>query len=77
MTAFFIKSIANYRQAVRETIFNISVSKKLPSMQSLKQEYAMLQLEDKKGHPECEQAREKGVSATALPRVGVSVQELR
>ena len=33
--------------------------KKLPSMQSLKQEYAMLQAENKKRYPEYKQAREK------------------
>ncbi|MDE6931748.1 MAG: relaxase/mobilization nuclease domain-containing protein [Oscillospiraceae bacterium] len=33
--------------------------KKLPSMQSLKQEYAVLQTEDKKRYPEYKQAREK------------------
>ena len=33
--------------------------KKLPSMQSLKQEYAMLQAENKKRYPEQKQAREK------------------
>lgn len=35
--------------------------KKLPSMQSLKQEYAMLQAENKKRYPEYKQAREKMV----------------
>ena len=33
--------------------------KKLPSIQSLKQEYAMLQAENKKRYPEYKQAREK------------------
>ena len=39
--------------------FNSLGLKKLPSMQSLKQEYAVLQAEKKKRYPECRQAKEK------------------
>ena len=39
--------------------FNSLGLKKLPTMQSLKQEYAMLQAENKKRYPEYKQAREK------------------
>ena len=45
--------------------------KKLPSMQSLKQEYAMLKAENKKRYPEYKQAREKMVELlTAKNNVG-------
>ena len=45
--------------------------KKLPSMQSLKQEYAMLQTENKKRYPEYKQAREKMIELlTAKNNVG-------
>ena len=51
--------------------FNSLGLKKLPSMQSLKQEYAMLKAENKKRYPEYKQAREKMVELlTAKNNVG-------
>ena len=45
-------------QAAKRYFKSLSL-KKLPSMQSLKQEYAMLKAENKKRYPEYKQAREK------------------
>ena len=45
-------------QAAKQYVDSLGL-KKLPSMQSLKQEYAVLQAENKKRYPEYKQAKEK------------------